>query len=71
MLKTFQTDWYEWAEALRDTAGVLSFCCATSEHKPQGSEFSLFFNPMFSAHYSIPDRNLMQKASTDRANSPY
>ena len=42
----------------------LSLCYAMTVHKSQGSEFPLVIIPMFSAYYSMLDRNLLYTAIT-------
>jgi exodeoxyribonuclease V alpha subunit len=42
----------------------LSLCYSMTVHKSQGSEFSLVIIPMFSAYYSMLDRNLFYTAIT-------
>jgi exodeoxyribonuclease V alpha subunit len=47
-----------------DEIGDLSLCYAMTVHKSQGSEFPLVVIPVFSAYYSMLDRNLFYTALT-------
>ena len=47
-----------------EDVGDLSLCYAMTVHKSQGSEFPLVVIPMFSAYYTMLDRNLFYTALT-------